>query len=219
MRIPDGLGCGWRGAPAAMATATSAVRFRFSPAGLVGAVTPDRVAVAAMVGRLLAPGWPALLQFAAPEVLLELVPFRGCRVAITPRRHRATADDVGLDLANHILGSCHDVVTRAKRDGIHRDIVGRFPRVDAISGSSGDARNRPRLDWGGQVVAGSNPVSPTNKTARQRRFLEKSRDCLSALSGRRTPTRTPTKICQLLRPLGVFEIFPQKPCDEVFRLE
>ena len=69
---------------------------------------------------------------------------------------------------------------------------------------------------GGQVVAGSNPVSPTNKTARQRRFLEKSRDCLSEGV---TPTRTPTKICQLLRPLGVFEIFPQKPCDEVFRLE
>ena len=91
MRIPDGLGCGWRDAPAAIATATSAVRFRFSPAGLLGAVTPDRVAVAAIVGRLLAPGWPALLPVCGAGSAARTRPFRGCRVAILlGRPHRAT---------------------------------------------------------------------------------------------------------------------------------
>jgi hypothetical protein len=58
VRIPDGTGCGWRDALAAVATATTAIRFRFGAAGLLGAVTPELVAVAASGGRLLALGWP-----------------------------------------------------------------------------------------------------------------------------------------------------------------
>ena len=55
--IPDETGCAWRDALAAVATATAAIRFRFGAARLSGAVTPDRVVVAASSGRLLAPGW------------------------------------------------------------------------------------------------------------------------------------------------------------------
>ena len=55
--IPDGAGCPWRDALAAVETATTAIRFRFGGAGLLGAVTPGAVAVAASGGRLLAPGW------------------------------------------------------------------------------------------------------------------------------------------------------------------
>jgi hypothetical protein len=55
--IPDGTGCAWRDMLAAVAAATTAIRFRFGAAGLVGAVTPQRVAVAASGGRLLTPGW------------------------------------------------------------------------------------------------------------------------------------------------------------------
>lgn len=58
VRIPDTSGCGWRDVLAAVATATAAIRFRFGAAGLGGAVTPERVVVAASGGRLLAPGWP-----------------------------------------------------------------------------------------------------------------------------------------------------------------
>ena len=43
VRIPDGTGCAWRDVLAAVATATAAIRFRFGAAGLLGAVTPDRV--------------------------------------------------------------------------------------------------------------------------------------------------------------------------------
>jgi hypothetical protein len=60
VRIPDSAGCAWRDALAAVAVATAAIRFRFGPAGLLGAVTPERVVVAASGGRLLAPGWPML---------------------------------------------------------------------------------------------------------------------------------------------------------------
>jgi transposase-like protein len=60
VRIPDTCGCAWRDALAAVATATGAIRFRFGPAGLFGAVMPARVAAAASGGRLLAPGWPGL---------------------------------------------------------------------------------------------------------------------------------------------------------------
>lgn len=60
VRIPDTSGCAWRDALAAVATATAAIRFRFGAAGLLGAVTPARVAAAASSGRLLAPGWPGL---------------------------------------------------------------------------------------------------------------------------------------------------------------
>ncbi len=55
--IPDGSGCPWRDVLAAVETATTAIRFRFGAAGLLGAVTPARVAVAASGGRLLAPEW------------------------------------------------------------------------------------------------------------------------------------------------------------------
>jgi hypothetical protein len=57
--IPDATGCGWRDALAAVVTATAAIRFRFGAARLSGAVMPQRVAVAASNGRLLAPGWPS----------------------------------------------------------------------------------------------------------------------------------------------------------------
>ena len=56
--IPDGSGCPWRDVLAAVGAATAAIRFRFGAAGLVGAVTPGGVAVAASGGRLLAPDWP-----------------------------------------------------------------------------------------------------------------------------------------------------------------
>jgi hypothetical protein len=55
--IPDEAGCPWRDALAAVQTATTAIRFRFGAAGLLGVVTPGAVAVAASGGRLLAPGW------------------------------------------------------------------------------------------------------------------------------------------------------------------
>jgi hypothetical protein len=56
--IPDGTGCPWRDVLAAVETATTAIRLRFGAVGLVGAVTPGAVAVAASGGRLLAPDWP-----------------------------------------------------------------------------------------------------------------------------------------------------------------
>ena len=58
VRIPDGSGCAWREALIAVELATAAIRLRFGPVGLLGAVTPPHVAVAASGGRLLAPGWP-----------------------------------------------------------------------------------------------------------------------------------------------------------------
>lgn len=57
--IPDGFGCPWRDLVAAVAAATAAIRQRFGPAGLLGAVTPQQVMVAVSGGLLLAPGWPA----------------------------------------------------------------------------------------------------------------------------------------------------------------
>ena len=60
VRIPDGFGCRWKDVLAAVATATAAIRFRFGAVGLLGAVTPARVAAAVSGGRLLAPGWPGL---------------------------------------------------------------------------------------------------------------------------------------------------------------
>jgi hypothetical protein len=62
VRIPDGSGCPWRDALAAVAAASAAIRLRFGVLGLLGVVTPDRVAVAASSGRLLAPSWPELLN-------------------------------------------------------------------------------------------------------------------------------------------------------------
>jgi hypothetical protein len=56
--IPDGTGCAWRDVLAAVAVAAASIRFRFGAAGLVGAVTPQQVVVAASGARLLAPGWP-----------------------------------------------------------------------------------------------------------------------------------------------------------------
>jgi hypothetical protein len=60
VRIPDGSGCPWRDVLAAVQVATAAIRFRFGAVGLLGALTPERVVVAASGGRLLAPGWPGL---------------------------------------------------------------------------------------------------------------------------------------------------------------
>ncbi|MGH3553721.1 MAG: helix-turn-helix domain-containing protein, partial [Mycobacterium sp.] len=56
--IPDATGCLWRDVLAAVEAATAAIRFRFGGVGLLDAVMPGRVAVAASGGRLLAPGWP-----------------------------------------------------------------------------------------------------------------------------------------------------------------
>jgi transposase-like protein len=58
VRIPDTSGCRWRDVLGAVAAATTAIRFRFGAAGLLGAVTPQQVVVAASSGRLLAPDWP-----------------------------------------------------------------------------------------------------------------------------------------------------------------
>ena len=58
VRIPDRSGCVWRDAVVAVETATAPVGSRFGAVGLLGAVTPARVAVAASSARLLAPGWP-----------------------------------------------------------------------------------------------------------------------------------------------------------------
>ena len=77
--IPDGFGCAWRDALAAVATATTAIRFRFGAAGLLGAVTPARVAVAASGGRLLAPG-------------LAAVAGRGDATPVAPDAHRLIGD-------------------------------------------------------------------------------------------------------------------------------
>jgi hypothetical protein len=56
--IPDGSGCPWRDVLAAVELATTVIAGRFGSVGLVGAVTPPQVAVAASGGRLLGPGWP-----------------------------------------------------------------------------------------------------------------------------------------------------------------
>jgi hypothetical protein len=56
--IPDGSGCRWRDALAALGCAAAAIRQRFEETGLVGAVTAAQVMVAVSGGRLLAPGWP-----------------------------------------------------------------------------------------------------------------------------------------------------------------
>ena len=56
--VPDAPGSPWRAALAAVETATAAITARFGAAGVLGAVTAARVAVASSGGRLLAPGWP-----------------------------------------------------------------------------------------------------------------------------------------------------------------
>lgn len=55
--IPDEQGCPWGEVVAAVDAAAAAIRQRFGPAGLVGAVTPAQVLVAVSGGRLLWPGW------------------------------------------------------------------------------------------------------------------------------------------------------------------
>ena len=72
--IPNGSGCGWRDALAAVEAAAAAIISRFGAIGLLGAVTPPQVVVAASGGRLLAPGWTAASDHGdatriAPEVL------------------------------------------------------------------------------------------------------------------------------------------------------
>ena len=56
--IPDASGCRWRDVLAAVELATSAIAGRFGTAGILDAVTPQQVVVAASGGRFLAPGWP-----------------------------------------------------------------------------------------------------------------------------------------------------------------
>lgn len=55
--IPDGVGCGWADVAAAVTVAAAAIRQRFGPAGLLGAVTLAQVLVAVSGGRLLSPDW------------------------------------------------------------------------------------------------------------------------------------------------------------------
>lgn len=57
VQVPDALGCVWRDALAALELAGAAVRGRFGPVGVLGAVTDWQVAAASTGGRLLAPGW------------------------------------------------------------------------------------------------------------------------------------------------------------------
>lgn len=56
--IPEGVGCGWGDVVAAVEVAAAAIGQRFGLAGLLGAVTPAQVMVAASGGRFLSPGWP-----------------------------------------------------------------------------------------------------------------------------------------------------------------
>lgn len=56
--VPDGLGCRWRDALAALGAAATAVTSRFGPLGVLGPVTAWQVAAACSTGRLLAPGRP-----------------------------------------------------------------------------------------------------------------------------------------------------------------
>lgn len=58
VEIPDGQGCPWGAVVAAVDAAAAAIGQRFGPTGLLGAVTPAQVMVAASGGRLLSPGWP-----------------------------------------------------------------------------------------------------------------------------------------------------------------
>ncbi len=55
--IPDERSSPWGDVVAAVNAAAAAIRQRFGPAGLVGAVTPAQVLVAVSGGRLLSPGW------------------------------------------------------------------------------------------------------------------------------------------------------------------
>ena len=73
--IPDGSGCPWRDVLAAVELATTVIRRRFGPVGLVGEVTPPRVAVVASGGRLRAPGWPGP-QFRTPVWQMPFDPHR-----------------------------------------------------------------------------------------------------------------------------------------------
>jgi hypothetical protein len=65
--IPDGCGCPWCDVLAAVASATAAIGFRFGAAGLLGAVTPARVVVAASRGRLLVRRWATSLGVHASQ--------------------------------------------------------------------------------------------------------------------------------------------------------
>jgi hypothetical protein len=72
VRIPDGSGCVGRDAVVAVETATAPIGSRFAAVGLLGAVTPARVAVAASSARLLAPGWPPRGRLAATRIALDV---------------------------------------------------------------------------------------------------------------------------------------------------
>jgi hypothetical protein len=87
---------------------------------------------------------------------------------------------------------CHTAVTiRCGLGELTGDGLIRFPVVRTGRGSLRHSQIQPMSDWG-QVVAGSNPVSPKGFEAGQQRF-RKIWDRLS--SGKKwlcTPTRTPT---------------------------
>jgi hypothetical protein len=63
--------------------------------------------------------------------------------------------------ATHRGLACHGIVTTSGKLGeLLADGMGHFSLVRVLSGALRDNRIRPMSDWG-QVVAGSNPVSPT----------------------------------------------------------
>jgi hypothetical protein len=65
---------------------------------------------------------------------------------------------------------CHGVVTSgAKHGGTEGDTLRRFLQISGRGGTAGTGKHGLTLT-GGQVVAGSNPVSPTKEVAGERRF-------------------------------------------------
>src|SRR3954453_11834580 len=62
-------------------------------------------------------------------------------------------------------GGCHGVVTSgAERGGTEGDVLRRFLQVGGTGGTSWTGKHGLTLT-GGQVVAGSNPVSPTTRSS------------------------------------------------------
>jgi len=64
MVVPKALGSPWQDVVAAVSAATAAVTARFGATGVIGPVTAGHVVSASSSGRLLLPGWPALVPAA-----------------------------------------------------------------------------------------------------------------------------------------------------------
>ena len=76
-------------------------------------------------------------------------------------------------------------------------------------------------DTGGQVVAGSNPVSPTRKLAGEGRFRRNPRSprLHSKVAVPYANAYANQDSLSTDRDPGVFDIFPPKSCDEAVRFE